>query len=331
LIGDDPCFRRIVDLIPRIAASDSPVLITGETGTGKELVARAVHRLSARRHCPFVAVNCGAVPDGLFESELFGHVRGAFTDARDDHKGLARVAEGGVLFLDEVDGLTAAGQGKLLRFLEDRTFKPLGAERFVASDLRIMAATHEDIGALMREQRFRSDLYFRLNILPIRLVPLRERPADILALARHFLHAQNVPPSGRAKRLTAGAERCLTAYAWPGNVRELRNAIERATALADGEWITESDLLLEDPVRKPPAAPLTFREAKARAISTFERAFLRELLGRHRGNITQAAREIRQDRRALGRLVKKHDLGRSRAPETLLSRTGSGSSRPHES
>ena len=310
LIGDDPAFRRMVGLIPRIAASDAPVLITGETGTGKELVARAVHHLSARRRCPFVAVNCSAVPDNLFENELFGHARGAYTDARSEQKGLARLAHGGVLFLDEIDGLSVPAQSKLLRFLEDGAYKPLGAEHFVQSDVRIMAATHEDLEALTRNQRFRSDLFFRLSILPVRLIPLRERSGDILTLANHFLSVLNTRSGGQPKYLTSGTKQSLAGHAWPGNVRELRNVIERAAALSDGAAITEDVLLLDGLTRKSAAQALTFREAKAHALSSFERAFLERALERHAGNITQAAREAHQDRRALGRLLKKHGLGR---------------------
>jgi DNA-binding NtrC family response regulator len=307
LVGEDTGFRQIVERIPRLAASDAPVLITGETGTGKEMVARAIHHLGPRRGFPFVAVDCGAFPDSLLENELYGHARGAFTDARADHQGLARVAEGGVLFLDEVDALSVGAQSKLLRFLEDRTFKPLGSTRIVTADVRVLAATNQDLQTLIRAGRFRADLFFRLSVLPVRLIALRDRPGDIAPLAHHFLESWN-QRSAERKQLSPAAEERLMSHRWPGNVRELRNVIERAVALTGGAEIGESDLLLEELEPASDSGPFSYREAKARALAQFERAFVREALHRNGNNISRAARETKQDRRALGKMVKRLDL-----------------------
>jgi two-component system response regulator GlrR len=310
MVGQDLAFRTLLERIPRIADDDGTVLITGETGTGKELSARAIHRASRRAHHPFVAVDCGAFPEHLLENELFGHARGAFTDARGDQKGLARVAEGGTLFLDEIDALSMTAQAKLLRFLQERSFKPLGAERFVNADVRVIAATNRDLDALVAERRFRSDLFFRLNVLPVRLPPLRERRGDIALLAEHFLAMLNQGRSGAARSLSAGAIERLYRHDWPGNVRELQNVVRRAVVMMEPERSAISVSELSLPADCATEAPLvtSFREAKARALAAFERAFVRELLQRTHGNITEAARQSKQDRRAFGRLVKKHNL-----------------------
>jgi two-component system response regulator GlrR len=328
LVGRDVGFQKLLRDLPRIAASDATVLITGETGTGKELHARAIHQLGPRHDRPFVAVDCGAFPESLLESELFGHAAGAFTDARVEHKGLARMAEGGTLFLDEVDALSLPAQGKLLRFLQERTFKPLGDERHRQADVRVLAATNRDLGALVAQQRFRADLYFRLGVLLVHLMPLRERAGDIPILVAHFLE-RCAAATGRTLRLTPAAVEHLVGHDYPGNVRELSNLIQRAAVMVEGEEIDVGDLEIKRPpatsseatarASAPPSASLgpvrrgdTFREAKARAVEEFERAFVAELLRKHAGNITRASREARKDRRAFGRLVKK--LGLDRTP-----------------
>lgn len=344
LVGRDVAFQKLLRDLPRIAGSDATVLITGETGTGKELHARAIHQLGPRHDRPFVAVDCGAFPESLLESELFGHAAGAFTDARAEHKGLARMAEGGTLFLDEVDALSLPAQGKLLRFLQERTFKPLGDERHRQADVRILAATNRDLGALVAEQRFRPDLYFRLSVLLVHLMPLRERAGDIPILAAHFLERCLAATPGRPLRLTPAALEHLARHDYPGNVRELSNLIQRAAVMVEGEEIDVQDLRQDfrrDARREDRVAPSTpspsdamsepradapsvaaappsprrgetFREAKAQAVEDFERAFVAELLRKHAGNITRASRDARKDRRAFGRLVKK--LGLDRAP-----------------
>jgi two-component system response regulator GlrR len=225
LVGRDPTFLRAIEHVPRFARSNMPVLITGETGTGKELCARASHFLSRRRDYPFIAVDCGALPDHLVENELFGHARGAFTDAHRDQKGLVATAEGGTLFLDEIDALSPAAQAKLLRFLQERTFRPLGSDRFALADVSVIAATNRDLEACARDKQFRSDLYFRLNVLRLHVPPLRDRRGDIERLARYFLATLHQPADSVRKLLSPAALQKLTAYDWPGNVQVLRDPI----------------------------------------------------------------------------------------------------------
>jgi DNA-binding NtrC family response regulator len=310
LIGADPAFLRTIASLPRVAASDGTVLISGETGTGKELCARAIHHLGPRRNFPFVPVDCAGLPADLLENELFGHARGAFTDARSDQKGLAALAEGGTLFLDEIDALSPASQAKLLRFLEDHTYKALGAERFARANVRVVAATNQDLEKRTREQRFRADLFFRLCVFHLRMMSLRERREDVPILAQHFVETLDENRSRPSKVLSPSALRALTFYDWPGNVRELRNEIQRALALAEGPQILPADLRMPNPAAAPTDGAQRFREARSLAISRFEKDYLTELLAKHQGNITRAARDAGKDRRALGRLVKKHHLGK---------------------
>lgn len=307
-VGNDPTFLRMIESLPRVAAREETVLITGETGTGKELCARAIHHLSPRRNFPFVPVDCGAFPEQLLENELFGHARGAFTDARTDHKGLAAIAEGGTLFLDEIDALSLTSQAKLLRFLEDRVYKPLGSERFSRANIRIVAATNRDLETCVQEKVFRVDLYYRVNVFRLRMMPLRERRGDVAALANHFVHS--VSGSAGRRTLSSAALRRLMLYDWPGNVRELLNVIQRAVALSDGTQILSSHISIPSPILGDEAKTVGFREARARAIGEFEKSYLEEILCRHGGNITRAAREAGKDRRAFGRLVKKHQIAR---------------------
>ncbi|HEX6241517.1 MAG TPA: sigma-54 dependent transcriptional regulator [Polyangiales bacterium] len=242
LLGDSPAMRRARSLIERVASSDAPVLITGETGTGKELAARALHGHSPRQKGVFVAINCAAVPEALLESELFGHVRGAFTDARSARQGLFLEAQGGTLFLDEVAEMPTSLQAKLLRALQERTVRPVGADREVPFDARIVAATHRDLESRVAEGQFREDLYYRLNVLQIELPPLRARGSDVLVLANSYLH-RVAQRSGKAvTSIAPEAARKLVNYAWPGNVRELVNAVERAVALAEYDEVTVADL-----------------------------------------------------------------------------------------
>jgi DNA-binding NtrC family response regulator len=313
LIGRAPAFLNVVARLPALARSNRPVLITGETGTGKELCARAIHHLGRRRNFPFIPVDCGAVPDHLFENELFGHERGAFTDAHRNQKGLISLAEGGTLFLDEVDTLSAMSQVKLLRFLQDRTYRPLGADRFERADLNVVAATNQDLEALVRENRFRSDLFFRLGVLRLHLVPLRERREDIPLLAQHFLETLYVEEGTPPKRYASATLALLARMPWPGNVRELFNVVQSAFVAAEGRQILPQHLHPTlDAASATSAAhaveTIGFRAARARLIDDFERQFVREALRAHQGNITQAARATQQDRRAFGRLVKRHKI-----------------------
>ncbi|HEV2382493.1 MAG TPA: sigma-54 dependent transcriptional regulator [Terriglobia bacterium] len=309
LVGRDPAFLKVIRHIPLLAKSDAPVLLLGETGTGKESCARAIHHLSPRNSRPFIPVDCGALPEHLAENELFGHVRGAFTGALAEQKGLAAMAEGGTLFLDEVDSLSLTVQAKLLRFLEDHTYRALGADRFSHVNVRVLAATNHDFETCVREKRFRQDLYFRLNVLQLRLPALRERRQDIALLAGHFVESLRRPGETPPKRLSASAQRSLDHYPWPGNVRELFNVVQRAMVLATDPQILPHHLGLPDCAGDSPA-PVSFREGKAKALAAYERLYIEEMLRKYQGNITRAAREARQDRRAFGRLVKKHALDR---------------------
>ena len=311
-VGNDPVFEAAIRSLPQIAKSDLPVLIAGPTGTGKELCARGIHHLSQRRAYPFIALDCGAIPDHLFENELFGHVRGAFTDAHSNQKGLVSLANGGTLFLDEVDALSFGAQSKLLRFLQERSYRPLGSERFMKAEVNVIAATNRDIEQSVREKQFRSDLYFRLNVLRIDLPPLAKRPSDIPLLARHFLrtHCHHLG----AKVFTTAALRKLETYDWPGNVRELLNVVQRAAVLSVASHILPSDISFPSDVSISSARegadplPEDFRRGRSHAIEAFEKRYVEELLEKHQGNVTRAALEAGKDRRAFGRLKKKYSI-----------------------
>lgn len=312
LVGQHSSFVRATQEAQLFASSNAAVLITGETGTGKELFAHAIHSLSSRRGGPFIPVDCGALPEHLAENELFGHSQGAFTDARKDQKGLAALAEGGTLFLDEVDALSLTNQAKLLRVLQEGTYRPLGAERFTRANIRIVTATNRSLEEHVRQKQFRNDLFFRLNVLRMELPPLRERRGDVTLLARHFLENECAAAKSEGKSFSAAALRKLEGYHWPGNVRELFNTVQRAFVIAAGRHILPDHISLGDhqePQRRQSSSSSdTFQSVKHRMIEQFERTYLEELLDRHQGNITQAAREAGKDRRALGRMVKKYRI-----------------------
>jgi len=319
MLGDSPVFRRAVALIERMARFDAPVLIEGETGTGKELAARALHYMSARRDRPFVPVNCGAIPDSLFENELFGHRRGAFTDAREDAPGLVALAHGGTLFLDEVDALTAKGQVSLLRFLQDRQFRPLGARSTQSADVRIIAASNAGLATLTEAGRFRADLLYRLNIMFVLMPPLRERVGDPELLARHFVREAGRRYGAPAKPLHPDTVQWLGRHAWPGNVRELENLVYRELLLSEGSELRfagerpSGEERRTSPDRRGNTFDdQTYREARARTLMYFESRYVSSVLGRARGNVTAAAKLAGKERRAFGRLVKKHGIDRSR-------------------
>jgi DNA-binding NtrC family response regulator len=303
LIGVSAPMRDVQKAIGLAAASDAPVLVTGETGTGKERVARALHRHSRRAARPFVAVNCAAIPHELLESELFGHVRGAFTGAVGDRDGCFRAAQGGVLLLDEIGDLSPAVQGKLLRVLEEREVVPLGSHRAVPVDVRVVAATHRDLRAAVRAGTFREDLLFRLDVLQIRLPPLRERLADAIPLAEHFLALAAAP--GVAKTLSPAAQRALVAHAWPGNVRELRNAMDRCQAMVRGPVVAAADLGLapaESGARADDALPASWLDAPmAQSVERLERAMIERALAKSGGNRAEAARRLGIHRQLLYR------------------------------
>jgi DNA-binding NtrC family response regulator len=307
LVGRDPAFADAVRQIPRLARSEAPVLITGETGTGKELCARAIHFLSHRRGLPFVAIDCGALPEHLIENELFGHARGAYTDAHREQPGLIATADGGTLLLDEVDALSMTAQAKLLRFLQDRTFRPIGSNRLVCADVRVVSATNQDLDVHVRARRFRSDLYFRLDVLRVHLPSLGERPDDVGLLAAHFLDEYRAAHADAPRGISRAALRMLMAHDWPGNVRELQNVVQRAAVACDEPQILPRHIALLSAAW--PSTPTThFRTARAAVLANFERSYVEELLQRHQGNITRAARVAGKDRRAFGRLVKKYNI-----------------------
>jgi DNA-binding NtrC family response regulator len=307
-IGRAPRFLEALQRVALFGPSLAPVLLTGETGTGKELFARILHMLSKRRRGPFIPVECGAVPEHLFENELFGHVRGAFTDAHAEQRGCVGLAQGGTLFLDEIDCLSMAAQGKLLRLIQENKYRPLGGDHFRDADIRVVAASNRDLPKLVETQRFRADLFFRLDVLRVHLPSLRERPGDIPLLARHFANALCEADGHQKKFLSPASLRKLECHHWPGNIRELQNTIQRAVLTAQTSEITLSQIELRHSGQEECPGPDSFHSAKAAAIEQFQRQFVQRLLERHAGNVTRAAREARQDRRAFGRLVKKYGL-----------------------
>lgn len=311
-VGQDPAFLKLLTQVTMFSASDAPVLLTGETGTGKELCARIVHLLSRRHNGPFIPVDCGAVPDHLFENEFFGHSRGAFTDARADQKGLVTLAQDGTLFMDEIDGLSLATQGKVLRLLQEHTYRPLGSENFKYANLRIIAATNRDLERLVKNKEFRADLFFRINVLRGKLPALRERNSDISVLGRHFVDEICKTNSIAKKVLSLAAVRKLETYSWPGNVRELYNTIQRAVLYSPGPQIAAASIDLVSSSDEPDQSD-DFRSAKLHAIRRFEQGYVQRMMEKHAGNVTRAAREAGKDRRAFGRLVKKYGVERGAA------------------
>ena len=312
LLGKAPCFSRAMDRLIQFAQCDAPVLIVGETGTGKELAARAVHYLSARCDRAFVTVNCASLPDGLVESELFGHERGAFTDARRTHRGLVRQAEGGTLFLDEVEALAPHAQASLLRFLQDSSYRSVGAEESQRADVRIISASNLDLWIQVKTRAFRDDLLYRLDVLNVELPPLRDRPEDIDLLALHLLHKAAQLTQRRPKSLTEEALCALRAFEWPGNVRQLEHSLLRVHLLCEAERIALHDLLSCAPElsvgapRAQASAGQSLREAKRLAVDEVERQYVDGALCRAMGNISEAARLCGMQRASLSKLVKKH-------------------------
>jgi DNA-binding NtrC family response regulator len=305
LIGESPAFVAAISKIPIVAQCDASILISGETGTGKEVCARAIHHLSTRGSKPFIPVNCAAIPLDLVENELFGHERGAFTGASMSQIGLIQEADGGTLFLDEIDSLPLMAQAKLLRFLQEKEFKPLGSTKLRPADVRVITATNIDIEEAVREKKLRQDLYYRLNIIPLKLPPLRERRDDILLLAKYFLAKCADKFRKRVTDFDTEARQALLLYNWPGNVRELEHVIERATAFTDHAIIQGADLALPS-LDGPNHVP--FKDAKAKVVAQFERTYLQALLMAYNGNITKAAEAAHKDRSALCQLLRKHQI-----------------------
>jgi two-component system, NtrC family, response regulator GlrR len=315
IIGQSAAIRSQIQKISCYAKCDSTVLISGETGTGKEVFARAIHYVGRRSPHPFLPVNCAALPIELVENELFGHEAGAFTGARRVHHGLIQQAEGGTVFLDEVDSLPMPAQAKLLRFLQEREYRPLGAARTRRADVRVISASNGDLSTAVRTGRFRQDLFFRLNVLAINLPPLRDRPEDIPLLASHLLsrHAKMLDHTPVA--FTPAAISRMLNYDWPGNIRELENIIERALVLSEGGGVEEASI--EIPVAKLLATDESFKAQKLRIVINFERRYLSKIMAGQGGNITRAAKAAGKDRRAFFELLRKHDLtGGSRAHQS---------------
>ncbi len=345
VIGGSAAMREIFATLEKVSPSELTVLITGETGTGKELIARGIHNASPRRQKPFVVLDCGAIPKDLIESTLFGHEKGSFTGAIGQHRGCFEQANGGTIFLDEIGELDLALQPKLLRVLEQREIKRVGGDRTVKVDVRVLAATNRDLRAMVNAGTFREDLYFRLSVIYVELPPIRERREDIPELAQHFLR-EVASRRGATMSLSPDAVQALLGHSFPGNVRELRNVVERAASLSSGPVITRSDLVFGrdaggasvivarelanagaqaalaavSPSDRPPGGGvvgfdptaltpgLDFKEAKQRVVDAFESAYLRALLQRHEGNITRSAQEAGLTRYHLRELLKRHNL-----------------------
>ncbi|MBI1356915.1 MAG: response regulator [Acidobacteria bacterium] len=305
-----PAMLEVMRLAERVATSQvTTVLLQGESGVGKDVLARRLHELSSRAGEPFIAVNCAAIPDTLLESEVFGYEKGAFTDARSQKKGVLDLADGGTVFLDEIGELQPHLQAKLLRVLEEQTFRRLGGVRDVAVDLRIITATNRDLAEAVRLKEFREDLYYRLNVITIAIPPLRKRSEDIVPLALMFIERYNQKFARQIQGLTAAAEAKLLDYSWPGNVREVRNAIERAMVLADGEWLDAEDLHLvgDELGERVPIAAAAAAVGES-SLEDVERAMLVEALERFHGNQTQAAKALGITRDTLRYRIKKYDL-----------------------
>ncbi len=309
LVGESAGLRRVLQLVGRVAATDASVLITGESGTGKELVAEAIHRNSKRRGGPFVKVNLGGIPAGLFESEMFGHVKGAFTDARSDRVGRFALADRGTIFLDEVGDLDPASQVKMLRVLQDRTFEVLGSSQTRTVDVRVLAATHRNLREAVERGAFREDLLYRLNLIPLHLPPLRERSDDIPLLARRFLHAVMAAHGRDGLDFERGALEQLAAREWAGNVRELRHTIERAVLLASGPLLTRADLRDAAAMEAPGVARDPLPAVGSMTLEQIERAMIAKSLEHHAGNLTRVAESLGMSRPALYRRIEKHGLG----------------------
>jgi len=314
LTGSSEAIRNVQKTIGLTADSDGTILILGETGTGKELVARALHEHGNRKAKPFLAVNCAAIPAELLESELFGHVRGSFTGATADRAGAFRDAEDGTLFLDEIGDMPPPMQAKILRAIEERVVTPVGGKpsRFTA---RLMAATHRDLPGLVANGTFREDLYYRLSVVPIELPPLRERREDILPLAQAFL--EGVAQRGKPKRLSEAASRLLLAHDWPGNVRELRNVVERACVLVRGETIDAADLNISQAAKQTLARSDLLEDDLPSAVAKLEAAMIRKALDACKGNRAEAARRLNINRQLLYTKMQRYGLAAGDPSENL--------------
>lgn len=315
LIGQSPSFLAALAAVVKFAACDATVLIQGETGTGKELVARAIHYLSGRRNAQFIPINCATLPDNLVESELFGHVRGAFTDAREARTGLIAQSNGGTLFLDEIEAISPRAQAALLRFLQNGEYRPVGGTVVRQANVRVLASSNADLKAMVDRGEFRSDLLFRLNVLSVQLPALRDRAGDVALLTDVFLNRLSTEFGQPAKAMSSASLVALESHSWPGNVRELQNLVYREWLLAPDTLIDITTIETDAVDTAPPtiaSAPdqQTFKAAKARVVAEFERSYMSRLLARTAGNMTLAAQIAGKDRSDLGKLLKKHGLER---------------------
>lgn len=309
ILGESPAVREIRRQIECISSCDASVLITGESGSGKEPAARGIHYLSARAGKPFVPVNCGAIPETLFENELFGHVKGAFTDAGYNQAGLVKESEGGTIFLDEVGVISPYIQVKLLRLLQDREYKPLGDSRYRTAEVRVVAATNENLMDLVKKGTFREDLYYRLNIVSLHIPPLRERKEDIPILAYHFIDKYSSRFRKSVKNISPEAMECLLSHEWPGNIRELENKVQQAIVLAAGNELQARDFQFSRSGIKPYTDSFeSFKQAKKQMVVSFEKDYLINLLAKYNGNVVTAAANAGKSRTALWNLLTRHQL-----------------------
>ncbi len=306
IVGESNSLKRAMQLVKKVSPQDTTILIWGETGTGKELVARAVHKLSPRRNGPYIVVNCAAIPENLLESELFGHKKGTFTGAVQDKKGKIELAEHGTLFLDEIGSLSLSLQSKLLRFLETKEIEPLGSNRVIKVDVRVVAATNQDLKESVQEGTFREDLYFRLNVFPIHLPPLRERKEDIPLLINHFIKVYSQKLNKKIKDIEQDALQLLLQYNWPGNVRELENLVERAMVLCEGETLKKEYFHI--PLADYTPSFSSYQEGKNRILEEFEKNYFSSLLKKFGGNVSKTALEAGIDRKNLYLKLKKYRL-----------------------
>ncbi len=317
IIGRDPAFLEVISKIQIVADSEVTILITGETGVGKEVCARAIHYLSDRSDRPFIPVNCGAIPANLVENELFGHVRGAFTDARSNQLGVVSEAEGGTLFLDEIDALRPEAQSKLLRLLQDRTYRQLGNTKIRQADIRVIVASNVDLKKKIEEKEFRQDLFYRFSV-PLHLPPLRERKEDIPLLADHFIKKYGGETGNGGKSLSDAALQKMLIYEWPGNIRELENIIQQAILMSRGPVIQPDNIYISNSVDGNGPSVQSFTEEKKRVVEAFEKNYISRLLMEYDGNITRAARKANKDRADFSKMVKKYNLNPAR--KTVLSK-----------
>lgn len=326
LVGRSKLFLQNLSLLKKYSRVDVTVLISGETGTGKELAARAIHYTSQRRDKPFIPINCASIPENLFENELFGHTRGAYTDAQSSQKGVIQLAEGGTLFFDEIDSLPLKSQAALLRFLQDQQFKPLGSTKFLNANIRIIVATNQNLFNLVDMKEFRQDLYFRLNILNIEMPALRNRKDDIQLLANYFVNKLN-QQYDNDKYIELSSILIMMQYSWPGNVRELENILHREYLLSEGKAISIRPVTNVDSTAPDSVGNMnqliesnyeqfsisdSFNHYKQDAICGFERRYLEWILAETKGNITLAAQYAGKERRCLGKLLKKHGIDKAK-------------------